>query len=116
MVLELEWRGWRLLFAGDAEVESWRRIHELGLLEPVHFVKISHHGSHNGTYAELFDELLPPDSPDGRERHALLSTHDGDWDSVPDTEGTLSLYSSRCELHDTRTVPHGASLEIRFPG
>jgi hypothetical protein len=38
------------------------------------------------------------------------------WHPVLDTDGTMSLYSSRCELHDTRTVPHGASLEIRFPG
>ena len=59
---------------------------------------------------------MPLQSPDLRNRHALESTHDGDWDSVPDTEGTLSLYSSRCTLHDTRTVPHGASLEIRFSG
>jgi hypothetical protein len=115
LVIELEWRGWRLLFAGDAELDSWERMHERGL-RPVHFLKVSHHGSHNGTYDELFDQLLPAQSPDGRDRHALVSTHDGDWDSVPDTDGTLSLYSSRCTLHDTRTVAHGASLEIRFPG
>ncbi|MDQ4053911.1 MAG: hypothetical protein M3237_14580 [Actinomycetota bacterium] len=116
VVLELEWRGWRLLFAGDAELGSWRLMHQQNLINPVHFVKISHHGSHNGTYGELLDELLPAESPDGRERHALVSTHDGDWDSVPDTEGTLSLYASRCTLHDTRPLAHGAFLEIRFPG
>lgn len=116
VVLELEWRGWRLLFAGDAEIGSWRMMHEQHLIKPVHFVKVSHHGSHNGTYDELFDELMPAESPDGRERHALVSTHDGDWDSVPDTEGTLSLYASRCTLHDTRPLAHGAALEIRFPG
>jgi glyoxylase-like metal-dependent hydrolase (beta-lactamase superfamily II) len=116
VVLELEWRGWRLLFAGDAELGSWKKMHEQNLIKPVHFVKVSHHGSHNGTYDELFDQLMPTNSPDGRDRHALVSTHDGDWDSVPDTDGTLSLYSSRCTLHDTRTLAHGASLEIRFPG
>ena len=116
VVLELEWRGWRLLFAGDAELGSWKKMHEQNLIKPVHFVKVSHHGSHNGTYDELFDQLMPTDSPDGRDRHALVSTHDGDWDSVPDTDGTLSLYSSRCTLHDTRTLAHGASLAIRFPG
>ncbi|PVG80867.1 hypothetical protein DDE18_21025 [Nocardioides gansuensis] len=116
VVLELEWRGWRLLFAGDAELGSWKLMHEQNLIKPVHFVKVSHHGSHNGTYDELFDELMPAESPDGRERHALVSTHDGDWDSVPDTDGTLSLYSSRCTLHDTRALAHGAFLEIRFPG
>jgi hypothetical protein len=115
VVLELEWRGWRLLFAGDAELTSWKTMHANGL-RPVHFVKIAHHGSHNGTYDELFDELMPVQSPDGRERHALVSTHDGDWDSVPDEEGTLSLYEPRCTLHDTRDVARGESLEIRFPG
>jgi hypothetical protein len=116
VVFELEWRGWRLLFAGDAELGSWKLMHEQDLIKPVHFVKVSHHGSHNGTYDELFDQLMPAESPDRRERHALVSTHDGDWDSVPDTDGTLSLYSSRCTLHDTRPLAHGASLEIRFPG
>ena len=116
VVVELRWRGCHLLFAGDAELGSWKKMHEQNLLGPVHFIKISHHGSHNGTYDELFDELMPVQSPDGRDRHALVSTHDGDWDSVPDTDGTLSLYSSRCTLHDTRTVALGGSLEIRFPG
>ncbi|MET0860821.1 MAG: hypothetical protein ABW091_07320, partial [Microbacterium sp.] len=116
VVLELEWRGWRLLFAGDAELKSWKTMHANGL-KPVHFVKISHHGSHNGTYDDLLEELMPQQSPDGRERHALVSTHDGDWDNVPDVDGTLSLYTPpRCNLHDTRTVARGASLEIRFPG
>ena len=116
VVLELEWRGWRLLFAGDAELKSWKTMRANGL-KPVHFVKISHHGSHNGTFDDLFDDLLPEQSPDGRERHALVSTHDGDWDSVPDEIGTLSLYQQpRCVLHDTRTVARGASLEISFPG
>jgi hypothetical protein len=116
VVLELEWRGWRLLFAGDAELGSWKRMHEQNLIKPVHFVKVSHHGSHNGTYDEKFDQLMPVDSPDDRDRHALVSTHDGDWDSVPDTDGTLSLYLARCTLHDTRTLDRGASLEIRFLG
>jgi hypothetical protein len=116
VVLELEWRGWRLLFPGDAEIGSWKKMHEQNRIKPVHFVKVSHHGSHNGTYDELFDELMPLDSPDGRDRHALVSTHIGDWESVPDEEVTLPLYSSRCTLHDTRTVDRGASLEIRFPG
>lgn len=116
VVLELEWRGWRLLFTGDAELGSWKKMHEQHLIKPAHFVKVSHHGSHNGTFDKLFDELMPTTSPDGRDRHALVSTHDGDWDSVPDADETLPLYSSRCTLHDTRTVARGKSLEIRFPG
>ena len=115
VVLEIEWRGWRLLFPGDAELKSWQRMYDEKLLRPVHFVKVSHHGSHNGTHDELFDQLMPPESPDGRPRHAVVSTQDGDWDSVPEVE-TLATYSSRCTLHDTRTVARGTPVEIVFPG
>ena len=115
LVLELEWRGWRLLFPGDAEVKSWKRMHEQGDLRPVHFVKVAHHGSHNGTYQELFDQLMPPAAPDGRPRHALVCTHVGDWDSVPDGD-TLAVYSARATLHDTRDVPRGTAVEIAFAG
>ncbi|MFZ1411568.1 MAG: hypothetical protein WAS07_08925 [Micropruina sp.] len=115
LVLLLEWRGWRLLFLGDAEERSWGMMHSHGLLAPVHLVKVSHHGSHNGTEDSLLDQVMPPTSHDGRERHALVSTHDGDWDSVPDTD-TLGAFSSRCTLHDTRTAEPGKPVEIRFPG
>ncbi len=115
VVLEIEWRGWRLLFPGDAELRSWERMHQQGVLRPVHFVKVSHHGSHNGTDDDRFDALMPPESPDGRERHAVVSTHDGDWDSVPDPP-TLATYRGRCTLHDTRDVPRGEAVELRFPG
>ena len=111
----LEWRGWRLLFAGDAEVRSLAaRCTSTDLLRPVHFVKVSHHGSHNGTYDELFDALLPQQSPDGRARHALVSTHDGDWDSVPDDD-TLDVYSGRCTMHDTRTWRGAPRWRSRSP-
>jgi hypothetical protein len=115
IVIQLEWRGWRLLFTGDAEIDSWEKMHDRGL-GPVHFIKISHHGSHNGTFDDRFEEIMPMQSPDGRNRHALVSTHDGDWDSVPDADVTLPLYSARCTLHDTRSIPRGDSLEISFPG
>ncbi len=115
VVVEIEWRGWRLLFPGDAEIRSWQTMFHEDLLRPAHFVKVAHHGSHNGTYEELFDRLMPPVSPDGRPRHAVVSTHDGSWDSVPDP-ATLATYASRCELHDTREVERGTAVEVRFPG
>lgn len=115
VVVEAEWRGWRLLFPGDAEIPSWNHMAEQGELRPVHFVKVAHHGSRNGMDEELLDRLMPPVSPDDRPRHAVVSTHDGDWDSVPDPR-TLASYSSRCELHDTRTVDRGTPVEVSFPG
>lgn len=115
VVVEIEWRGWRLLLPGDAEIPSWKRMHEQGSLRPVHVVKVAHHGSHNGTFEEHLDQVLPPVSPDGRPRHAVVSTHDGSWDSVPDPE-TLATYASRVTLHDTRDVARGTAVEIVLPG
>lgn len=115
VVLEIEWRGWRLLFGGDAEERSWQTILDRTELRPVHLVKISHHGSHNGTVPELLDTVLPLASPDERPRYAVVSTHEGDWDSVPD-QATLEMYSGRAELHDTRTAAPGTAVEIRLPG
>jgi hypothetical protein len=115
LVVEIEWRGWRLLFGGDAEERSWETIRDLDLLRPVHLVKISHHGSVNGTVDEVLDIAMPPVAPDARPRHAILSTHDGDWDSVPDDD-TIALYAGRCTLHDTRQIARGTCLEVRFPG
>ena len=45
IVLLLEWEGWRLLFTGDAEKRSWRTMDKHGLVGPVDFLKVSHHGS-----------------------------------------------------------------------
>ena len=115
VVIEIEWRGWRLLFPGDAELRSWRTMADLGALRPVHFVKVSHHGSHNGTLEELFDAVLPATPHDDRPRHALVSTSTGSWASVPD-DPTLDFYRARCTLHDTRDVPRGSAVEIGFPG
>ena len=83
--------------------------------KPVHVVKISHHGSHNGTLEEIFDDLLPPESPDGRERFALVSTADESFDSVPDTP-TLDYYRDRCTVRDTRDVARGEAVEIVLAG
>ncbi len=115
VVVQIEWRGWRLLFPGDAELRSWRTMHALGLLQPAHVVKISHHGSHNGTLEDVFDALLPPAAPDGRERFALVSTALDSFASVPDIP-TLDFYRQRCTVRDTRDVAIGEAVEIVLPG
>ncbi|MGA1829292.1 hypothetical protein [Microbacterium sp.] len=87
----------------------------LGLLQPVDVIKVSHHGSHNGTLEEIFDALLPPQGPDARERYALVSTADDSFDSVPELD-TLKYYADRCELVDTRDVGRGEAQEIVLAG
>ena len=69
IVFSLEWRGWKLLFPGDAEQESWKMMDEKDVLEPVHVLKIAHHGSWNGTpQGVILDKILPPTPPDNRKR------------------------------------------------
>jgi len=115
VVVQIEWRGWRLLFSGDAELRSWRTMNGLGLLQPVDVIKVSHHGSHNGTLEDIFDALLPPKGPDARKRYALVSTADDSFDSVPELD-TLKYYADRCELVDTRDVGRGEAQEIVLAG
>ena len=72
VVLLLEWRNKKLLFPGDAEHHSWELMWQNAnaeLSSPLNFLKVSHHGSHNGTpynlndqtdsINEILDSLLP---------------------------------------------------------
>jgi beta-lactamase superfamily II metal-dependent hydrolase len=62
VALLLEWRGRRLLFPGDAEHESWKLMWQnarQALSRPLDFLKVSHHGSQNGTPYELGDAGNP---------------------------------------------------------
>lgn len=61
LCLIFEVAGKRLMLAGDAELESWAfiRKHCRDRLKPLDFLKVSHHGSHNGTPTDLLDTLLP---------------------------------------------------------
>lgn len=98
VVLCLEWRGYRLLFTGDAEDRSWKMMDKAGVLKPVHFLKVSHHGSCTGTpETELLEKFFPAKSNDGKHRYAAVSTCFGSpYNSIPD-DYTLNLIRSRCD-------------------
>jgi beta-lactamase superfamily II metal-dependent hydrolase len=115
IVLELEWRGWRLLFSGDAELRSWRTMDRQGQLRPVHFLKVSHHASHNGTPPEaLLENVLPIARADKRPRYALVSTCAGTYSGVPDDE-TLARIARRVDrVYFTNEVKIGKAIEIKF--
>ena len=116
VVFCLEWRGWKLLFAGDAEVRSWKEMNKRELLEPVHFLKISHHGSHNGTPAvELLEKIMPEHPPDKRKRWALVSTCQETYGGVPHKD-TIDLLGTRCEVTSTEPLENGKFLDINFKG
>lgn len=115
IVFALEWRGWRLLFAGDAEVRSWKTMQREGVLKPVDFIKVSHHGSHNGTPTDaIFDAILPA-GHDAKERHAAISTWRLTYSGIPDTP-TNDRLKTRATLTSTLDDPDVLFYEIAFPG
>ena len=111
VVLFLQWRGWNLLFPGDAEIRSWQEMDKRGQLQPVHFLKISHHASENGTPEDqLFNKLFPLTQPDRRSRVAVASTFDHVYDPIPHPH-TLERYQAR----GVRTYKVHAELEDFSP-
>ncbi len=114
VVFSLEWRGWRLLFPGDAELRSWKTMKKHGVLKPVHFLKVSHHGSHNGTPdGDIFEALFPARPPDARERRAVISSHGGTYGGIPHEPTNLRL-RSRCELSTTLDAGDRPYLDLLF--
>lgn len=103
LVFQLEVGSRTLLFPGDAELRSWHHLVENNQrwLKPVDFLKIAHHGSHNGTPLELLDTLLPVER---RERAKIMvSTQSrvyGTKNPVPD-ESLLNELKTRGELIST---------------
>ncbi|HEY3421141.1 MAG TPA: hypothetical protein VGK23_11375 [Methanomassiliicoccales archaeon] len=117
LVLYLEWRGWRLLFPGDAEQRSWQVMDKQDLLRQVDFEKVGHHGSRTGTPSpEILEKILMIDPPSSRRRYCAISTFDGTYGGVPDPD-TLTEIERRCdELKDIRKVRKGEYIDIQFPG
>jgi hypothetical protein len=115
VVMMIEWRGMRLLFPGDAELKSWRMMDRYSQLKPVHFLKLSHHGSINGAPPEdLLEKILPQQREDGRKCCVLLSAWPGVFDGVPDA-ATLRRIGKRVDrTYSTRDVDLGKPLEIRL--
>jgi hypothetical protein len=114
LVVALEWEGWRLLFPGDAERRAWKEMDKRSLLQPVHFLKVSHHGSENGTpIVDLLEKVMPAAAPDGRPRFAAISTHHDAYSGVPD-DATRDLLAERCSVASTEPLDPGTPLEYRF--
>ncbi len=121
----LEIGGKRLLFPGDAEIESWETMARncRKQMRPVDFLKVSHHGSCNGTpvgvrfpggdgSTTVLDRLLPRDRKS--KAVALVSTKRlvyGTEHPVPDAR-VLDELGARCRaVHDT-DVPDRLYLEF----
>jgi beta-lactamase superfamily II metal-dependent hydrolase len=116
IVFLMEWRGWKLLFAGDAEIRSWQEMHKNGMLSPVHFLKVSHHGSHNGTPdGDLFDAVLPKVASDNRKRRAVVSTWTDTYGGIPHPP-TDNRIKKRVEFKSTLDEPETLFYELEFEG
>jgi beta-lactamase superfamily II metal-dependent hydrolase len=114
VVVCLEWRGWRLLFPGDAEHRSWKEMDKQGMLAPVHFLKVAHHGSWNGTPPlTLLDKLLPLDPADDRPRQALVSTCADTYHNVPDTT-TVEEVGRRAEVVTVGHADGPGFVDLKF--
>lgn len=115
IVFLLEWRGWRLLFPGDAEIRSWKTMKKYSVLKPVHFLKVAHHGSHNGTPdGDIFDLILPEAAPADRNRLAAISTWTDTYSGIPHS-ATNERISSRCELFTTLDDKDELYFDLEFP-
>lgn len=110
VVFAIVWRGRRLLFSGDAETRSWKTMARERVLRPVDFLKVSHHGSHNGTpKQEILDEILPV-GIDGR--IAAVSTCGDTYNNVPD-EHTTHRLEERVTVVSTKDV--GGWVDVFVP-
>lgn len=116
IVFSIDWRGWRLLFTGDAESRSWRTMNRKNQLRPVHFIKVGHHASHNGTPSEdMLDKILPKGRKGNlRPRTALVSTCKDTYNGVPDHDTQTRLRRRVDALVKTSDAAPGSAIEIQF--
>lgn len=129
LVLLLEWRGRRLLFAGDAEwqgsgVELGRRnstwdvmLHRPGvaglLLRPLDFLKVAHHGSHNGTpFREGGEEKLRAMVTPGRTQVVVSTVPGKHGDEFPVPYPPL-LVALGALASNARLYPNTPEEELR---
>ena len=113
-----ERRCWRCLhmFPGDAEVRSWKTMAREKVLRPVHFLKVAHHGSHNGTPAdEILDAILPADPPDDRKRVAAISTWTDTYSGIPHPPTNARL-AARATVRTTLDDKTRLFFDVEFPG
>jgi len=127
IVFCLSWRGWKLLFPGDAEERSWKEIGKRGLLKPVDFIKVSHHGSITGMLPDdLVDKVLKLKQDDPAPRYAALSAYpdlkkkekgEQDWTytDVP-RQAVLDELMLRADLRQTVEAPVGGYIDYAFEG
>lgn len=123
LILMFEVAGQCLLFPGDAEIENWNyalsQPRYRKLLARTSLLKVSHHGSHNGTPEALWElfENKREDPADPDRMWSIISTRSGKpHKSIPNPKLMRNLRRFT-ELHETEEVRHADGdicLEIRW--
>lgn len=77
----INWKDFRMVSAGDAQMENWAYFDQEGMLEHKCYVlKSAHHGSCNGTQWERLYKLKP--------KYVIVSSDPAKQDHLPDLIGT----------------------------
>jgi len=80
---------------------------KVGVIGPVHFLKVSHHGSHTGMPPDdILDAVLPHPAAGATRSRAAVSTYPNTYPGVPDGD-TLVALRERVDLHSTRDLQPG---------
>jgi len=84
IMTRLAWQNFRMISAGDAQMENWSFFDQERLLEDrCHVLRTSHHGSMNGTQWERIDRLDP--------RKLIVSSDPAGRHHLPDLVGAANL-------------------------
>ncbi|MHC4641751.1 MAG: ComEC/Rec2 family competence protein [Planctomycetota bacterium] len=76
----ITWRNFRMVSAGDAQMENWSFFdHEKMLVDKCQVLRAAHHGSANGTQWERIDRLSPS--------HVIISSDPDSTHDLPDLCG-----------------------------
>ncbi len=81
IMARLSWKNFRMVFAGDAQMENWSYFDQEGMLEEkCYILKTAHHGSCNGTQWERINRLKP--------MYTIVSSDPTTSHQLPDLIGT----------------------------
>jgi competence protein ComEC len=105
IIARLQWNDFRMVIAGDAQMETWTHFDSEQMLDdPCSVLRASHHGSANGTQFERITRLAT--------KVVIVSSDPYGKDKLPDLIGRATFYryseNSRKPLvaltHDTGTI------------
>jgi beta-lactamase superfamily II metal-dependent hydrolase len=112
IIARLNWSGFRMVIAGDAQMESWNHFDSEQMLDDsCSVLRSAHHGSANGTQFERVDRLSP--------RVIVVSSDPGGKDDIPDLIGSAVFlrYAARADrplvaLTDNQDAVKTGSIKI----